>query len=80
MQRRAGACQQFATTSELEQVVGSAPVGGAASPRHDAVGSQPTEVIGDEVLWQLQPRAQFADAAVAARKLAQQSPPDRMPG
>jgi hypothetical protein len=76
MQRTAGASQQLGAAIQLEQVVGVSPVGCAAPARHHTPVPEPAEVIGNEILRQLQPRAELADAPIAVRQLDQQPPPD----
>ena len=79
MQRTSGISQQLAATLELEQVVGVAPVGRAAPAGHQALGPKPTEVVGDEVLRQLEANAQLTNSPIAVREFAQQPPSDRVP-
>ena len=78
MQRRAARGQQLAAARELERVVGVAPVGGATAPRNHTLGSQLSEVVGDQALGLFDQVAQLANAAIAARELDQQLPAERI--
>ncbi len=79
VQRRAGARQQLAAARQVEDVVGVAAVGGAAPHRDKATVAQLAQVVGDQALAPARQRAQLADAPIAARQLAQQPPPQRVP-
>src|SRR5215469_5165688 len=79
MQHAPGARQQLAAAIELEQIVGITPVSRTSPARHDSLGPKPTEVVGDEILRQLQTGAQLTDPPIAVGQLAQQPPPDRVP-
>ena len=74
MQCPAARRQQLAAAREVEHVVAVAPVGGAAAARNHALGAQLAEVVGDQILGRFERAAQLANATIAARELAQQSP------
>jgi hypothetical protein len=79
VQRHAGAHQQLAAAGEIQYVVRVTAVGGAATHRDQATVAQLAQVIGDQALAPVRQVAQLADAPVAARQLAQQPPPQRVP-
>ena len=79
VQRDAGAREQLAAAREIEHVVGVAAVGGAATQRDQPTVAQPAQVVGDQALAPARQLAQLAHAAIAARQLAQQPPPQRVP-
>jgi hypothetical protein len=74
MQRHAGSCQQLAAVTELEYVVRVTTIRQTAPARNEALRSQPTEVVGDEVLRQPDERAQLSDPAIAVCKFAEYAP------
>ena len=65
---------------ELEHVVGVAAVGEAATGRDQPPIAQLAQVVGDQALPVTGELAQLAHAPIAARQLAQQPPPQRVPG
>ncbi len=71
--------QQLAAARQIEDVVGVAAVGRAAAHRDETAVAQLAQVIRDEALAPARQRAQLADAPIAARQLAQQAPPQRVP-
>ena len=80
MQRGAGAREQLTAAREIEHVVGVAAVGEAAARRDQPAVAQLAQVVGDQALSLAGQLAQLADAAIAVRKLAQQSPTQRVTG
>src|SRR6266568_2150978 len=80
MQRRAGRGEQLTAASEVEAVVGVAPVGRAAAHRHQPARAELAEVVGDETLRSPEQAGELADLAVAAGQLIQQPPSQWMPG
>jgi hypothetical protein len=79
MQRGAGARQQLSAARQIEDVVAVAAVGGAATHRNQATVAQLAQVVGDQALAPARQLAQLAHAPIAARQLAQQPPPQRVP-
>ena len=79
VQRHAGARQQLAAARQIEDVVGVAAVGGAAAHRDKTTVAQLAQVVGDQALAPARQLAQLADPPIAARQLAQQPPPQRVP-
>jgi hypothetical protein len=78
MQRDTGGRQQLAAVTELEYVVGVATIRQTAPARNEALNSQPSEVVGDEVLRQPDERAQLSDPAIAICKFTEQAPANRV--
>jgi hypothetical protein len=78
VQRGAGADEQLTAARQLEDVVGVAAVGEAATGRDQSAVAQLAQVVGDEVLSLIGELAQLADPPVAARQLAQQPPTQRV--
>ena len=80
MKGRAGVAEQLLAAVEVEAVVDIATVGCAAVRRDQLGPAQCAQVVGGETLRQLERAHQLAHAAVAPRELAQQAPPQRVPG
>ena len=80
MQRGAGGGEQLAAAHQLEDVVGVATVGEAATRGDQPAVAQLAQVVGDEALAVAGELAQLADPPVAARQLAQQPPAQRVAG
>ena len=80
MQRAAGRRQQLPAARQVEAVVGVAPIGRAAPHRHQPLGPQPPQVVGDQALRSSDQGAQLAHLSIAAPELAQQPPAQRVPG
>jgi hypothetical protein len=79
MQRRASRGQQFAAAREVDGVVGVPAIGRTAPRRHQPARPEPGQMVRDQALRLAEEGLQLADLPVAARKLAEQSPPNRMP-
>jgi hypothetical protein len=52
MQRNAGARQQLAAPAEINRVIPIAPICRAAPAKHEPLGPEATEMVGDEILRQ----------------------------
>src|SRR5215211_4603039 len=71
--------QELAATRQIEHVVAVAAVSGAAALRDKALVAQLTQVVRDQALAPPRRRAELAHTPIAARQLAQEPPPQRMP-
>ena len=80
MQRGAGAGEQLTAAHQLEDVVGVATVGEAATRRDQSAVAQLAQVVGDEALSLVGELTQLTDPPIAARQLAQQPPAQRVAG
>ena len=79
MQRDSGAREQLATMREIQCVVAVAAICGAAPRRNQATVAQLAQVVRDQALALTRELAELSHAAIAARQLAQQLPPQRVP-
>ena len=78
MERSAGRRQQLPAASEVDAVVGVAPVGRASPHRHQLACPQAGEVVRDEALRLAERLRELADLPVAAGEFAEQLPAQRV--